>query len=179
MPSKDPVVQRQRSVEASIKSHFIIYAKRWYPLSHVVIIPGTFWRLLPYDLYILHGGIMRAVELKIDENEVMAHQYQALMEVAANKGYAFVVRWINPSKRFIVENFTTGGAEIFRGEPSERQLLGTSVKDPDDFPATKVAAFKQVIDYIYSFTVTPLEEQVQASVKRMWDEKLKKKLERM
>lgn len=152
-------------LESEVKADFGKYLMRLYPTCHFVIIPGTYWRLLPYDLYILSEGILRAVELKIDDNEVMAHQYHALFQVVANKGFAFVVRWLNTQKQFQVENFTTGDTRIFKGELSDRKIRGNSNLDIDDRPRFRESAYHQVIEYIMSFNVTPLESEIQAIIK--------------
>lgn len=166
---------KQHTLESDIKSDFIKYCLRFYPTAHVVIIPASAWRLLPYDAYIFHDGIFAAVELKVDDNTVAAHQYQALYAVTANRGYSFVVRWMNIDRKFIVENFTTGTAEIFRGTPSNRQLTGRSVGvDADDKPFNRKEAFKQMIDYIMGFTVSPLESAIQEIIKKNNENLLKK-----
>ena len=159
---------KQHVLESTIKSNFIRYVRRFYPTSHPVIIPASYWRQLPYDCYILWNGIFRAIELKVDDNSVEPHQYEALFEVVKNKGYAFVVRWLNGGKKFVVDNYTNGTAEIFRGEPSTRQLTGKSPRSEDDQPFYRESAYKQLIDYLMSFNVTPLEEEIQSIVNKNW-----------
>lgn len=167
----------QHTLESTIKSNLMKLVSKYYPMCHAVIIPATYWRLLPYDLYIFADSIFRAIELKVDDNPVMAHQYHALFQVAQNRGYAFVVRWVNANKQLIVENFTNGDSRIFKSLPSERQMIGNSARDVDDRPQSNESALHQAIDYIMAFNVSPLEHEIQDIIKRNYEQILKKTIE--
>lgn len=173
MPFKDPA----RIHETAIKEDFMKLVNKHYPLCHARIIPASHFSLLPYDAFINWQGIMRAVEFKVDDYEVAAHQIQALYEVVQTRGYAFVVRWLNGAQKFVVDNFSTGDGVIFTGDPSERQLNGDSVLDDDEKPAFgRSGALRKVVHYIMSFDVSPLESRIQDIMKTNYQKMLKERL---
>lgn len=156
---------KKHQLESNFKTNWIKYAEELYPVGHHVVIPATHWRLLPYDCYHYVDGIFRAVELKVDDHTVETHQYKALYDVASNRGYAFVVRWLNTSKSITIENFTLGTSYLVSPVPSDRQLDGTSKLDIDAKPATNKKTVCQALQYIMGFTVSPLEAEIQHIIK--------------
>lgn len=165
-------------LESAIKSDFMKYMQEFYPTAHTVLIPGTYWRLLPYDVYIFENAIFRAVELKIDENPLAAHQYKALFDVVANRGYGFSVRYLNETKKFVVENFTLGTTETFGPEQSLRQKNNESNIGSNEIGSrTKKEQFHRICNYIMSFTVSPIEAEIQKIIKHNYEVILKRVIE--
>lgn len=167
------------TLESAVKRDFIKFVARIYPTSHPVVIPATHWRLLPYDCYILYNGVFRAIELKVDDNPVMMHQWNALYQVVANRGFAFVVRFVNASRTLIVENLTNADSRIFKSDPSERQILEQSTLDIEEPAWRRSSMYAKAVEYIMSFESSPLEEQVQKIIKENYQKMIKEKLEKI
>lgn len=163
--------------ETQIKEDFMKKLKAMYPLAHSRIIPSSKYSLLPYDAYALWRAIFRAIEFKVDDHPVEAHQIQALYEVTAQGGYSFVVRWINLSHKFIVESYSTGESRVFTPTPSGRQLSGKTPLDIDEpSPKSRSETIVFVVQYVMSFEVSPLESEIQRILSQDYVKKLQQKL---
>lgn len=165
--------------ESMIKDEMLRITRKYYPTSHAVVIPSSKFRLLPYDIYFNWKGILRAVELKVDSNPVMAHQYQSLYEVVATRGYAFVVRWMNKSGTMIVENYSNGDVRNFKELPTSRDMRGDRTSDDDTHTRGRSVVIRQTVEYIMGFDVSPMESQIQEILARDYKKGIREKLSKI
>jgi hypothetical protein len=144
-------------LEGSFKSHFLKEAREQYPLAHIRTIPASKYSLLPYDAFILHEGMFRAIEFKMEGRDLKAHQILALNEVIKNGGYSFVVTHNTLSHREKVEldrdNKKCGVIEVHNWCNNEIMRITQAQW-----------IYRAAVNYVMGYRPTPLERSIQGAV---------------